>query len=88
MIDPQEDEKMTASGIVLPDTVSADKPQEGKVVALGADMLHDSGTKISAPCKVGDHVVYKKWGGNEYKPKGSDIEYTFVKFDDIMAIIK
>lgn len=88
MIDPEEEEKVTASGIVLPDTVNSEKPQEGKVVSLGGDMLHDSGAKIVAPCKVGDHVVYKKWGGNEYKPKGSNVEYIFVKFDDIMAIIK
>jgi chaperonin GroES len=88
MIDPEEEEKMTSSGIVLPDTVSGDKPQEGKVIVVGPEGLHESGAKLSAPCKVGDHVVYKKWGGNEYKPKGSDVEYIFVKFDDIMAVIK
>ena len=87
MIDPEEEDKVTASGIVLPDTVNGDKPQEGKVVAVGADTLHESGAKLSSPCKVGDHVVYKKWGGNEYKDKSSDIEYIFVKFDDVMAVI-
>jgi len=88
LVEPQESEKTTASGIVLPDTVSADKPQQGKVIAVGEAVLHESGEeKVESPCKLGDIVVYKKWGGNEYKDKPTNKEYMFVKFDDILAIV-
>ena len=83
LIELLESEKTTASGIVIPDTVSGDKPQQGKVLGVGADQ-----GELVSPCKVGDNVVYKKWGGNEYKPSGSDKELMFVKFDDVLAIIK
>lgn len=87
LIEPTEGEKTTASGIVIPDTVSGDKPQQGKVLAVGKD-TEEQGSKLVSPCKVGDTVVYKKWGGNEYKPAGSDKELMFVKFDDVLAIVK
>lgn len=89
LIEPQEAEKTTASGIVLPDTVNPDKPQQGTVVAVGGEVLHESGEeKVFSPCKVGDVVIYKKWGGNEYKDKPTNKEYMFVKFDDILAIVQ
>lgn len=89
LIEPQEAEKTTASGILLPDTVNSDKPQQGKVIAIGGEVLHESGEeKVSSPCEVGDVVIYKKWGGNEYKDKETNKEYMFVKFDDILAIVK
>lgn len=88
LVEPSESQKTTASGIVIPDTVSGDKPQQGKVLSMGGKMLHESGQEVAAPCKVGDVVIYKKWGGNEYKPEGSDKELMFVKFDDILAIVK
>ena len=83
LVEPIEAEKKTASGIVLPET-HEEKPQRGKVLAVGADEITDSGTKKSAPCKVGDLVIYKQWGGNEVKIEGR--EYLFVKFEDILAV--
>ncbi|MAG60018.1 co-chaperone GroES, partial [Candidatus Woesebacteria bacterium] len=68
-LEPEEEEKKTASGIVLPDTASGEKPQMGKVIAVGDPEQTDSGEK-KAPAKVGEMVVYKKWGGNEIKVEG------------------
>lgn len=78
LIEPLEKESKTASGIYLPDS-AGEKPQKGKVLAIGADLKDQK-----KPCKVGDAVIYKKWGGNEVKIDNK--EYLFVKFDDILAI--
>lgn len=86
LIEPDEEAKQTASGIYLPDSASGDKPQTGKVLAVGPDEVTDSGVKKPSPAKVGDKVVYKKWGGNEVKMNNK--EYLFVKSEDILAIIK
>ena len=85
VIEPLEAEEKTASGIYLPDSVS-EKPQQGKILAMGEDEITDSGTKRKSPAKVGDVVIYKKWGGNEVKLQGK--EYLFAKFDDILAIVE
>jgi chaperonin GroES len=86
IVEPAEEQKKTASGIYLPDTASGEKPQKGKVIAVGSDEILDSGAKRGAPAKVGDVVIYKKWGGNEVKIEGK--EYMFIKFDDVLAIVK
>jgi len=86
LIEPFEAETKTASGLYLPETANSEKPQKGKVIAVGADEITDSGKKKSSPARKDDTVVYKKWGGNEYKENGR--EYLFVKFEDILAIIK
>lgn len=80
---PEEAMRQTASGIVLPET-AGEKPQKGKVISVGADEILDNGSKRVAPCRVGDVVYYKKWGGNEIKVDGK--ENILVKFDDILAI--
>jgi len=85
LLEPLEAETKTASGIYLPDTVS-EKPQKGKVLAVGEDEVTDSGKVKKSPAKVGDIVIYKKWGGNEVKING--MEYLFSKFEDILAIEK
>jgi chaperonin GroES len=84
VIEPVGAEEKTASGIYLPDSAN-EKPQQGKVLAVGPDEITDSGTKRHSPVKVGDTVIYKKWGGNEVKLSG--VEYLFAKFDDILAIV-
>lgn len=83
LIEPLGVQTKTASGIYLPDSVT-EKPQKGKVLAVGGDEVTDSGAKRSAPCAVGDVVFYKKWGGSEVKVEGK--EYLFAKFDDVLAI--
>lgn len=83
IIEPLEAETKTSAGIYLPDT-AGEKPQKGKVLAVGAAEVTEKGTKITSPCKIGDKVIYKKWGGNEVKI--GNIEYLFVKFEDVLAI--
>jgi chaperonin GroES len=83
IIEPQNAETKTSSGIYLPDTVS-EKPQKGKVLVVGAPETVVKGLKKFSPCKVGDSVIYKKWGGNEVKI--GNLEYVLVKFEDILAV--
>lgn len=84
LLEPMEAEEKTSSGIYLPDSAS-EKPQQAKVLAVGEDEVTDSGIKKKSSVKVGDAVIYKKWGGNEVKLEGK--EYLFAKFDDILAIV-
>jgi len=84
LIEPLEKEEKTAGGIYLPES-AGEKPQKGKVLAVGPDEVTDSGTKKTSPVKSGDRVIYKKWGGTEVKIDGT--EYLFAKFDDILAVI-
>ncbi len=86
LIDPREEERKTPSGIVLPDS-HEEKPQAGRVIAVGATFTSEYGAKISPPCQKGQTVIFKKWAGNEYRPEGENKEYLFVKFEDIMAVI-
>jgi len=82
LIEPLEKETKTASGIYLPDN-AGEKPQKGKVIALGGPIYTD-GKEILSPAKLNETVLYKKWGGNEVKIDNK--EYLFVKFEDILAI--
>jgi chaperonin GroES len=85
LIEPQEKESKTQGGIYLPDNATGEKPQQGTVLAAGSDEITDGGAKKPSPAKVGDSVIYKKWGGNEVKIDG--VEYLFVKFEDILAVV-
>ena len=85
LIKPLEEEAKTPSGIVLPDTAK-EKPQVGKVMAVGPGGLTDDGKKIKMFVKVGQKVMYKKWGGNEVKV-GTE-EWLLVEQKDILAIIE
>ena len=66
VVKPIEREEVTKGGIVLPDTIR-EKPQEGKVVAVGPGRLSEDGKRITMDVKVGDIVVYSKYGGTEIK---------------------
>lgn len=83
-VEPAKQEKKTSSGLYLPDSHS-EKPQYGTVLAVGEKLVNDRGVEVSAPVKVGETVIYKKWGGNEYQV--GDTEYQFLRFDDILAVI-
>jgi len=85
LVKPLEAEEKLPSGIVLPDTVK-EKPQIGEVMAVGPGSTDDKGNKVVMVVKVGDHVMYKKWGGNEVKVNGA--EWTIVEQKDILAIVK
>lgn len=84
LIEPEEAEERTASGILLPDTAK-EKPQTGKVVAVGSGKVGPKGDKHPMVVKVGDVVLYKKWGGNEVKIEGK--EYTLVSQEDVLAVV-
>jgi len=76
-------EERTRGGIVLPDTAK-EKPQEGEVVAVGQGRLLDNGKRVSPEVKVGDRVIYAKYGGSEVKLE--DQEYLVLRESDILAI--
>ncbi|MCR2803417.1 co-chaperone GroES [Paenibacillus soyae] len=83
LIEPIAKEETTASGIVLPDTAK-EKPQEGKVVAVGSGTLKD-GVRVALEVKEGDRVLFSKYAGTEVKYEGK--EYLIMKESDIHAIL-
>lgn len=84
LVEPAQATKQTSSGIYLPDSHD-EQIQHGTILAVGEATLQD-GQEVKAPAKKGDAVVYKKWGGNEVKI--GDTEYQFLKFEDVLAVIK
>lgn len=85
LIEPSETQTKTDSGIYLPENATTEKPQKGKVLACGYPIFQN-GREIECPAEVGDTVVYKKWGGSDYKDQGKEL--VFVEFKDILAIEK
>jgi chaperonin GroES len=79
-----ESEEKTASGIVLPDTAK-EKPQEGKVVAVGTGRVLDSGERVAVEVSVGDRIIFSKYAGTEVKFQGK--EYLILRENDILAVI-
>jgi chaperonin GroES len=86
VIKPLEAEAKTKGGIVLPDTAK-EKPQEGKVVAVGKGKVLENGTLQAPEVKVGDKVLYGKYSGNEITTKEGE-ELLIMREEDILAIIK
>jgi chaperonin GroES len=81
-----EAEQTTASGLVIPDTAK-EKPQEGEVLAVGPGRFDDAGTKrVPIDVKVGDIVLYSKYGGTEVKYSGE--EYLVLSARDVLAVIE
>ncbi|MBD3238475.1 MAG: co-chaperone GroES [Candidatus Moranbacteria bacterium] len=80
----KKEEKVTDSGIVLPDTASEDKPQEGEVIAVG-EGKYDDGVKIKPEVKKGDQIIFAKYSGTEIKINNQ--EHLILKSEDILAII-
>lgn len=85
LVEPSSADTTTASGIYLPESAQ-EKPAQGVVVAVGDDLILENGKVMPAPVKVGDKVVFKKWGGDEIKIAG--VEYKLVKFDDLMGVLE
>ncbi|GAA1580170.1 chaperonin GroES [Leucobacter komagatae] len=85
VIQQVEAEQTTASGLVIPDSAK-EKPQEGKVVAVGPGRVSDNGTRIPVDVNVGDIVIYSKFGGTEIKAAGE--EYLVLSSRDILAVIE
>jgi chaperonin GroES len=86
VVKPLEAEQTTASGLVIPDTAK-EKPQEGEVLAVGPGRFDESGAKrVPVDVKVGDVVLYSKYGGTEVKYSGE--EYLVLSARDVLAIIE
>ncbi|MEK7623863.1 MAG: co-chaperone GroES [Patescibacteria group bacterium] len=86
VIKPLEKEEITASGIVLPDTVEKEKKAEGVIIAVGLGKLLDNGTRAVMEVKVGDVVLFEKWGGEEVEI--DDVEYKIVSAEKILAVLE
>lgn len=80
-----EQEERSPGGIIIPDTAK-EKPMEGKVLAVGSGTRDNNGTVHPLDVKVGDRIMFGKWGGTEIKLEG--IEYVIIKEQDILGIIK
>ncbi|HXF43946.1 MAG TPA: co-chaperone GroES [Candidatus Paceibacterota bacterium] len=85
-IEAIEEEKVSASGIVIPDTAEKEKPVKGRVLAVGPGKLNDKGERIPISIKVGDVVLFKKYGPDEFELDGK--KYLVGDEDDILAIIE
>ena len=86
IVKPLEAEEKTKGGIVLPDTAK-EKPQEGKVVAVGKGKVLDNGSVQVPEVKVGDRILYGKYSGSEITTKDGD-ELLIMREEDILAIVK
>jgi len=86
LIEPLEEQERKVGGIIIPDTAK-ERPQLGKVIALGDDIVKKEGGKVlSEILKVGDKVIYAKYGGTEIKH--GDKEYLIVSRNDVLAVVK
>lgn len=91
VVQPLEKEQVSASGIVIPDTASKEKPQEGKVIALGKGGIGKDSVNPSDFLKVGDIVLFGKYAGDDVKLKtksGQDVEVKILHLDSVLGIVK
>ena len=85
LVKPEKAEQKTASGLYI-SSGAQEKPQRGEVIAVGAGKLDDKGERIPVDVKVGDVVIYGKYGGNEVKIDGE--EYLLMRDSDIYAVVE
>ena len=85
IVEPIEQEEITAGGIILPETAK-EKPQEGKIVAAGPGERDEDGKRIALDVKVGDRVLYAKYSGTEVKVDGKKV--LILRESDILAIVE
>ena len=86
VIKPLKAEEVTASGIVIPDTASKEKPKEGEVVAVAETNISAEGTQLPIEMKIGDRVLYGQYSGEDVKVDGE--EYKIVEMTSVRAIIQ
>jgi chaperonin GroES len=86
VVKPSEPEAQTKGGIFLPDTASKERPMEGLILAVGEGRLDDSGQRVPMPVKVGDKILYAKYGGTEYRVE--EVEYLILAEKDILGVIQ
>lgn len=85
LVKPEKAEQKTASGLYI-SSGAQEKPQRGEIIAVGAGKLDDKGERIPVDVKVGDVVIYGKYGGNEVKIDGE--EYLLMRDSDIYAVVE
>ena len=85
VVEPKEQEEMTASGLILPETAK-EKPQQGTVIAVGPGRRDDDGKRIEMDVREGDIVLYAKYGGTEVKMDGKKL--LILKESDVLAILE
>ncbi len=86
IVERVEEETKTAGGIIIPDTVSKEKPQEGKIVAAGKGKVTAEGKVLPLDVKEGDLVLFGKYAGSEIKVDG--VEYLIMREDDILGVVE
>ena len=86
IVERVEEETKTAGGIIIPDTVSKEKPQEGKVIAAGKGKVTPEGKVLPLDVKEGDRVQFGKYAGSEIKIDG--VEYLIMREDDILGVVE
>lgn len=86
LIEPIEEDNTTKSGIVIPDTAEKERPEKGKIIAVGDGKIADDGKVISMSVKEGQIVLFSKYGPTEIKV--DDKEYLIIKEEDILAILE
>ncbi|MGA0094196.1 MAG: co-chaperone GroES [Chthoniobacterales bacterium] len=84
LVEPLDEKETIKGGIIIPDTAK-EKPQEGKIVAVGTGKTDDNGKKIEFVVKVGDKVLFSKYGGTEIKV--DDTSYLIMREDDILGVL-
>jgi chaperonin GroES len=80
-----EEEEMTKGGIIIPDSAK-EKPAEGEIIAVGKGKVNDKGDRIKLDVKVGDRVLFSKYGGTDVKLDGED--HLIMREDDILAVVE
>ncbi len=85
LVKRMEEQEVRKGGIIIPDTAK-EKPQEGKVVAVGNGKVTDEGKKIALDVKMGDRILFGKYSGNEVKIE--DEEYIIMREEDVLAILE
>ena len=84
-IEPIEEEQTTQSGIVIPETAEKERPQKGKVLAVGPGRFNDKGDRVPVSLKEGDMVLFKKYGPDEIEIDGT--KYLVAEEEDVLAIL-
>ena len=86
IVKPIQEDKTTKSGIVLPETVDKEKPEQGEVMAVGPGRALDNGNRLSMSVKVGNKVLFKKYSPDEIKMNGEDL--LVLSESDVIAIVE
>jgi chaperonin GroES len=85
LVQPLDEKEVVKGGIIIPDTAK-EKPQEGKIIAIGTGKVDDNGKKIEFTVKAGDKVLFSKYGGTEIKVDGES--YLIMREDDILGVLE